>query len=71
MYWDHQWLPESRCSRIISPRAGSAVDRVCELFYPNSRVWDPRKLATCFLPWEAEKVRGIYVGEDEVGDVLI
>ena len=29
------------------------------------------KLATCFLPWEAEKVRGIYVGEDEVEDVLI
>ena len=29
------------------------------------------KLAACFLPWEAEKVRGIYVGEDEVEDVLI
>ena len=50
---------------------GFAVDRVSELFYPNSRVWDPSKLAACFLTWEAEKVRGIYVDEDEVEDVLI
>ena len=69
--WDHQWLPEPGCSKIVSPRAGSAVVRVSELFYPNSRVWDPGKLATCFLPWEAEKVGGIYVGEDEAEDVLI
>ena len=41
------------------------------MFYPNSRVWDPGKLAACFLPWEAEKVRGMYVGEDEAKDVLI
>ena len=68
---DHKWLPEPGCSRIISPRVGSAVDRISELFYPNSRVWDPSKLAACFLTWEAEKVRGIYVGEDEVEDVLI
>ena len=70
--WDHQWLPKSGCSKIISPRAGSVVVRVSELFYPHSRVWDSGKLATCFfLPWEAEKVRGMYVGEDEVEDVLI
>ena len=69
--WDHKWLPEPGCSRIISPRVGSAVDRISELFYPNSRVWDPSKLAACFLTWEAEEVRGIYVDEDEVEDVLI
>ncbi|KAK9991527.1 hypothetical protein SO802_026512 [Lithocarpus litseifolius] len=69
--WDHQWLPVPGCGRIISPRAGSVVDKVSELFYPNSRVWDPGKLAACFLPWEAEKVKGIYVGEDDVEDVLI
>ena len=69
--WDHQWLPESGCSKIVSPRAGSVVVRVSELFYPNSRVWDSGKLATCFLPWEAKKVGGIYVGEDEAEDVLI
>ena len=28
-------------------------------------------LLVFFLPWEAEKVRGMYVGEDEVEDVLI
>ena len=37
---------------------GSAVVKVSELFYPNFRVWDPGKLAACFLPWEAKKVRG-------------
>ena len=45
-FWDHQWLPKPGCSKIISPRAGSAVVRVSELFYPNSRVWDSGKLAT-------------------------
>ena len=30
--WDHQWLPEPGCSKIISPRAGSVVVRVSELF---------------------------------------
>ena len=30
--WDHQWLPEPGYSKIISPRAGSVVVRVSELF---------------------------------------
>ena len=47
--WDHQWLPEPGCSKIVSPRAGSVVVRVSELFYLNSRVWDSGKLATCFF----------------------
>ena len=45
--------------------------RFVSLFYPNSRIWDPGKLASCFLSWEAEKVGGLYAGEDEAEDVLI
>lgn len=45
--------------------------RVCDLFSPNTRTWDPGKVASCFLPWEAEKVRGIYVSEEGVKDTLI
>ena len=48
--WDHHWLLELGCSKIVSPRAGSNVVRVCDLFFPNSRTWDPGKLANCFLP---------------------
>ena len=55
----------------MSPRADSLVVWVCDLFYPNSRIWDPGKLAIYFLPWEAEKVGGIYVGEAKAEDVMI
>ena len=40
-------------------------------FFPNSRTWDPGKLASYFLPWEVKKVGGIYVGEAKAEDVLI
>ena len=55
----------------MSPRAGSSVVGICDMFSPNTRTWDPSKLARCFLPWEAEKVRGIYVSEEGVKDTLI
>ena len=55
----------------MSPRAGSNVVWVCDSFYPNLRTWDPGKLASCFLPWEAKKVGGIYVGEAKAEAILI
>lgn len=55
----------------MSPRASSSVVGICDMFSPNTRTWDPSKLARCFLPWEAEKVRGIYVSEEGVKDTLI
>ncbi|KAK7840019.1 hypothetical protein CFP56_017233 [Quercus suber] len=58
------WVTDSGCRDTISQAwscspGGTAI------------VWDPGKLAACFLPWEADKVRGIYVAEDEAEDVLI
>lgn len=61
--WKHQWLPDPACSNIVSPRTSSSVSRVCDLFYPNTRIWNPGKLERCFLPWEAELVGRIPVSE--------
>lgn len=69
--WRHRWLPDLTHSKIISPRANASVNRVCELFVPNTKIWDPGKLAFCFLPWEAEIVSQIQVFTDGEEDVLV
>ena len=69
--WRHRWLPDLTHSKIISPQANTSVNRVCELFVPNTKIWDPGKLAICFLPWEAEIVSQIQVYTDGEEDVLI
>ena len=69
--WKHQWLPDPACIKIVSPRASSPVTWVYDLFYPNTRIWDPGKLKGCFLPWEAE-LRGIIpISEGWDEDILI
>ena len=48
-----------------------SVHRVCDLFYPNTRVWDPGRLENCLIPWEADLVRRIQVCEVEAEDTLV
>ena len=69
--WKHQWLPNPSCSKIVSPRAGSPVTWVCDLSYPNTRIWDLGKLERCFLPWEAELVGRSPINEGWDEDILI
>lgn len=69
--WSHRWLPDLAHSKIISPRANTLVARVCDLFLPNTKIWDLGKLALCFLPWESKIVRQIQVCEGGERDVLI
>ena len=69
--WRHRWLPDLTHSKIISPWANTSVNRVCELFVPNTKIWDPGQLDPCFLPWEAEIVSQIQVYTDGEEDVLI
>ena len=69
--WRHRWLPDLTHGKIISPRANTSVVQVCELFLPNTKIWDPGKLALCFMPWEAEIVRQIQVCAGGEEDVLI
>ena len=69
--WRHRWLPDLNHRKIISPRTDSSVHRVCDLFFPDTRVWDPGHLESCLIPWEAELVRRIQVCEDGAEDTLI
>ena len=42
-----------------------------ELFYPDTRVREPGLLERCFLPWEAEMIKRIYVHERGGDNVLL
>lgn len=57
--WRHKWLPNLNHSKIISPRVDLSVHRVCDLFYPDTRVWNPGRLENCLITWEADLVRRI------------
>ncbi|XP_030958481.1 uncharacterized protein LOC115980358 [Quercus lobata] len=57
--WHHRWLPDLNHSKIISPYTNNDVSWMCDLFLPSTRTWDPGRLASCFLPWEADMVRKI------------
>ena len=69
--WKHRWLPNPTYNKIISPRRESSVSRVSELFYPDTRIWDPGKLEENFYPWEAEMVSRIQVSVGSVEDLLV
>lgn len=64
-------MPNSNHSKIISPRADSSIQKVCDLFFLDTRVWDPGRLASCLLPWEADLVIRIQVCEKGADDILI
>ena len=46
---------------MISLKLGGGLDKVCDLFYPNTKMWNVELLETLFYPWEAEVIRRIYV----------
>ena len=61
--WDHNWLPEPGMSRVVSPKINEGLNRVCDLFYPNTKIWNWEVLQNSFYPWEAKVTRNIYVSE--------
>ena len=61
--WKNRWLPDPTYNNIVSPKGESSVSQVSELFYPNTRTWDPGKLEETFYLREAELVNQIQVGE--------
>ena len=69
--WRHWWLLDLNHSKIISPRTDSSVHWVCDLFFPDTRVWDSSRLESCLILWEADLVRRIQVCEDKAEDTLI
>ncbi|XP_074278676.1 uncharacterized protein LOC141602272 [Silene latifolia] len=66
--WTDPWVPGSRSRCVISPRADANIDmRVAELFVDGEQRWDEVKISELFLPFEAERIRSIRIGD--VGDV--
>ena len=46
--WSQSWLSDVGQSRVISPKNGAGVEKVYDLFYPNSKVWDSRLIQNLF-----------------------
>lgn len=69
--WDHNWLPEPGMSRVVSPKMDEGLNRVCDLFYPNTKTWNWEVLQKSFYLWEAEVIRKIYVSEACNTDCLV
>ena len=69
--WSHRWLPDVGQSKVISPRNDTDAGKVCDLFYPNSKLWDPGLIQHMFHPWEAEKILKIHVNEVSSEDMLV
>jgi len=70
-FWNHRWLLDPNYSKNVSPRASSTVNRVSDLFYTNTRIWDPGRLKSNFYLWKAEMVSKIHVSEAWANDILI
>ena len=45
------------------PKIDVELYRVCDLFYPGTKIWNMEVLQNSFYPWEAEVIRKIYVSE--------
>lgn len=59
--WDHNWLPILGMSKVVLPRIDAELNKVCDLFYPNTKMWNTKVLQNSFYPWEANLIRKIYV----------
>ena len=57
--WEHKWLPEPGRGKIVSPRLDASVEKVYDLFYPNTTEWNIELLESSFYPWEVEAIRRI------------
>ena len=69
--YNHNWLPEPGMSRVVSPKIDEGLNRVFDLFYPNTKIWNWEVLQNSFYPWEAEAIRNIYVSEMCNTDYLV
>ena len=44
---------------------------VCDLFLPNSKVWNEDLINTMFYPWEASVINSTILSEGEENDILV
>ena len=38
--WEHSWLPTLGMSRVVSPKIDVGLNRVCDLLYPGTKIWN-------------------------------
>ena len=69
--WDQKWLPDLAYSKVVSPRIDTQINKICDLFLPNSKVWNADLINTMFYPWEASLITSTTLGEGEENDTLV
>ena len=69
--WEHSWLPKLGMSRVVSPKIDVGLNRVCDLFYPGTKIWNVEVLQNSFYPWEVEVIMKNYVSEACNTDCLV
>ena len=66
------WLPREGSGRIISPASSLHIDSmVADLIDESTGWWNGRLLDSCFLPFEAQKIRSIPICFTPQEDILI
>ena len=58
-------------SKVVSPRTNADVIFVKDLLLTDRRVWDLGLVQRLFLPWEADLICRIPMGEESAADLLI
>ena len=53
------------------PKIDVGLNRVCDLFYPGTKIWNVEVLQNSFYPWEAEVIMKNYVSEACNTDYLV
>ena len=56
---------------MVSPRIDAEINKVCDLFLPNSKVWYVDLIETMFYPWEASMIASTIVSEVEDNDTCL
>ena len=69
--WDQKWLPDLAYNKVVSPRIDSQINKVCDLFLPNSKVWNEDLINTMFYSWEASVINSTILSEGEENDTLV
>ena len=69
--WDQKWLPDLAYNKVVSPRIDTQINKVCDLFLPNSKVWNEDLINTMFYPWEASVINSTILSEGEENDTFV
>ena len=69
--WDQKWLPDLAYSKVVSPKIDIKINKVCDLFLPNSKVWNAELINTLFYPWEASMITNTILGDGEDNVALV